>query len=205
MCIVWLMNKPFVILYGGIPGTSKSIISHHLSCVFNLPIYANDTLRFEIREDLMIDDNSAPEVIAEFEKRNYERRQRILSGEKSVIFDNSVDRCWAEQKKDLIDAGYTWYMINMELSQAYLIELFSSTGRIKFVDRINHYLKEHKEFTSQYGDDIDLNITDSTFRDRLLLSEAGLREFIGSLQTQKRSLISSVEQTIIGQTNYGVV
>lgn len=105
------MDKPFVVLFGGVPGTSKSIIAHHLSCTYHLPIYANDTLRFEIREDMMIDNNLDPELVVEFEKRNQQRRQTMLSGKKPIIFDNSVDRSWAKQKRELTNAGYNWYLI----------------------------------------------------------------------------------------------
>lgn len=171
--------KPYAVVFAGVPGSSKTIISNYLSGKFGLPVFNNDQLRNEVKEDMLVDNINIPEVLAEFEKRQTQRRVEILATGRPVIFDGSVDRRWPETKKQLQDAGYDWFMIELELSREFLVKLFTSTGRAKFAEtKLDNYLQHNNEFVEKYVDDITLKITDATFKDRLRVSADALQAFL---------------------------
>jgi hypothetical protein len=175
------MKKPYAVVFAGVPGSSKTIVANYLSIKFNLPVFNNDQLRFEIKEDLLVDNINIPEALAEFEKRYKERYLELLATGNPAIVDGSVDRSWVKHKKRLKKAGYIWYMINMELSKEFLEKLFNSTGRSKFLTRLPGYLEQHRRFMQKYSDDVNLQITDDKFKDRLKLASEGLQKFINKL------------------------
>lgn len=176
------MVKPFAVVFAGVPGSSKSIITNYLSVKFALPVFSNDQLRFEVKEDMMSDDINRPDVLSEYERRYVERFEELLATGNSMILDGSIDRRWAQIKKQLIDHDYYWFVIDMELSSTFLIKLFVATGRPKFLSQLPSYLKQHKEFMNKYSADISLKLTDGDFKGRLKLTERGLRTFIKSLK-----------------------
>lgn len=175
------MDKPYTVVFAGVPGTSKSPIAHYLSCKFELPIFSTDQIRYEVREDLRLDDINKPGGVEEYEKRQQERYSRLISSGMSVIFDGSMDRKWGERKKDLKRAGYDWFMINIELTKPFLIKLFGETGRIEWAkDHLDNYLEQHQNFLAEFRADIHLEINDSNFEDRLKVAAKGLKSFLES-------------------------
>jgi hypothetical protein len=178
------MRQPYAVVFAGVPGSSKTIVANYLSVKFNLPVFNNDQLRFEVREDLMVDDINIPRALAEFEKRYKQRHLELLATGNSMILDGSVDRRWAEHKKQLQDAGYVWYMIDMCLSEEFLTKLFTATGRANFLTRLPGYLEQHEQFMQKYSNDVRLRITDDEFPDRLELSAEGLQAFLDTLEKQ---------------------
>lgn len=176
------MSKPYAVVFAGVPGSSKSIVAHYLSETFGLPIFSNDNLRYEVREDLKTDNINQPRVLAEYEKRLKQRRQALLATKRPVILDGSVDRRWAETKQQLQTAGYDRFLINMELSKKFITELFSHTARPKSIKQLPAYLQQHRDFVKQFKDDISLQITDETFPDRLQIAADGLQKFIDGQQ-----------------------
>ncbi len=191
------MEKPYAVVFAGVPGTSKSAIAYNLSWNFNLPILSNDSVRFEVKEDLRVESLSIKEdlvfstanqngALAEYEKRIKERRNTILAIGRSVIFDGSVDRRWGEVKEELQEHSYDWFMINMELSRPFLTGLYMSTGRESFMPQLSDYMEDHRRFLSRYADDIYLEITDEDFSDRLQVSVNGLRQFLGSVEEDRQ-------------------
>jgi len=176
------MTKPYAVVFAGVPGSSKTIISNYLSVKFNLPVFNNDQLRFEVKEDLRAANINIPEVLAEYERRYKERFEELLSTGNPILLDGSVDRRWAQTKNQLMVAGYAWYMIDMELSEAFLEKFFVATGRPKFLDQLPRYIKEHDQFMQKYSDDVGLQITDELFLKRLQIAADGLTKFIDSLE-----------------------
>jgi hypothetical protein len=177
------MKQPFIITFAGVPGTSKSSIAHYLSITFQLPIISTDEIRFEVREDWRLDtivgNTKAQE---EFSKRMTLRTQKLLASKHPFIFDGSQDRHWATRKQQFTDAGYRWFLIDMELSKDFLVDLFEATGRTDFArEHLDNYLKQHQDFMQQHAADINLRITDETFPNRLQLSAKALQKFIDSL------------------------
>lgn len=171
--------KPYAVVFAGVPGSSKTIISNYLSGKFGLPVFNNDQLRNEVKEDMLADNINIPAVLAEFERRQTQRRLEVLATGRPIIFDGSVDRRWEETKTQLQDAGYDWFMIELGLSKEFLVRLLNSTGRSKFVEtQLDNYLQHHQEFAAKYDEDITLKITDDTFKDRLRVSAEALEVFI---------------------------
>lgn len=172
-------SMPFAVTFAGVPGTSKTPIANYLSCEFNLPILSTDQIRYEVREDLQVDDINMPEALTEYEKRRRERFERLLTQRKSFILDGSMDRRWSEVKERFEAEGYHWFMINMQLSKAFLLEFYNKTGRTDWAKQyLDHYLNQHNEFLVQFKTDVTLEITDDSFVDRLKLSAEGLQKFL---------------------------
>lgn len=185
------MEKPYAVVFAGVPGTSKSAIAYNLSWNFNLPILSNDSVRFEVKEDLRVHSLSIKEdlqfvsmhgngALEEYERRIKQRRRTIMALGNSVIFDGSVDRRWSEVKAELIEHNYDWFMIDMELSEAFLAGLYTGTGRESFLPQLSAYLDDHRRFLDQCSSDISMEIRDDNFRDRLRLSANGLRHYLES-------------------------
>ncbi|HEX7633167.1 MAG TPA: AAA family ATPase [Candidatus Saccharimonadales bacterium] len=170
--------KPYIVTYAGVPGSSKSIVAHHLSVAFSLPIFSTDNIRFEVKEDLRAADITLPEPLREYERRYDERWEALLASGKSCIFDASMDRRWETVKQQLVEAGYDWYLIDMELSRDFLLELYGSTKRQKAIEELDAYLRQHKMFIERYAADVSLQIDDQGFAKRLQLAENGLRTFL---------------------------
>jgi hypothetical protein len=177
------MKQPYVVTFAGVQGTSKSPIAHFLSITFSLPIISTDEIRFEVREDWRLDTIVGnTKALEEFRKRATLRTEKLLASGRPFIFDGSQDRHWAARKQQFTNAGYHWFVIDMELSKEFLVELFNATGRSDFArDHLDNYLKQHQDFMRQHSDDIGLRITDETFPDRLQLSVEALQKFIDSL------------------------
>jgi hypothetical protein len=185
------MNKePYVVVFSGVPGTSKSSNADHHSLVFEKGNQRSDGIRFEVKEDLRVSSLSIREdlnfaninqngALEEFERRLSQRRQMVLSLGKSAIFDGSVDRRWAETKQELQDYGYNWFLINLELSRSFLENLYRGTGRESFIPQLDSYIKDHAKFVEQYDQDISFEITDKNFLNRLELAVDGLKAFLG--------------------------
>ena len=168
-------DKPYAVVFAGIPGTSKTPIAHYLSCKFNLPILSTDQIRYEVREDLLADSINRPDALKEFNKRRDARFEQLLMAKTAFILDGSIDRRWAETKKVLEAAGYVWFMINIELTKPFLIKLYESTGRTEFANELmDRYLAQHNEFLDMFSSDINLQIEDKTFADRLEASAQAL-------------------------------
>jgi predicted kinase len=172
------MKRPYAVVFAGAPGSSKSIVAHHLSMQFNLPIINRDIIRSEVKEDLLATSINEPRAKQEFEKRFNQRWQQILSAKQSIILDASVDRSWPETKAQLQAAGYSWFMIDMELSRDFFIKLFAATKRRKGIEQLDGYLEDHRKFMDNFGDEVDILIDDNTFKDRLRVSEEALRKFL---------------------------
>src|SRR5690349_1208404 len=102
------MSKSFAIVFAGVPGTSKSIIANYLSYKFNLPVFNNDQIRWEVCEDYQVDSIHTPGALDEFHRRFKVRRKDALSMGNPIILDGSVDRQWESYKKELQNAGYDW-------------------------------------------------------------------------------------------------
>ena len=180
------MLEPYCVTFAGVPGSSKSIVAHYLSERFGLPIFSTDNLRFEVREDVLADDINAPGVLDEYQRRADERFGWLLDRQASLIRDGSVDRTWAELKARLMAAGYRWYVIDMELSAAFLENLYMKTGRAWAVDELPIYLGQHETFLAEFSGGIGLRITDEVFKGRRAAAETGLRAFLGDKPGQLR-------------------
>lgn len=173
------MTTPFAVVFAGIPGTSKTVISHYLSGKFGLPIFNNDQLRYEVKEDLLVDNINEPHALAEFEKRLTQRVDELLTTKRPIILDGSVDRRWLERKAQLDKFSYGHFLINMELSPQFLENLWKKTGRAELIPKYLYpYLPAHQDFINRYGDEIDVEINDGNFLRRNQVAAEALERFI---------------------------
>jgi len=186
-----MKEKPYAVVFSGVPGTSKSSIADYLSWNFDIGILRTDSIRFEVKEDMRVKhlsigedlDFSSPNgngALEEFERRLRERRRSILAIGRTVILDSSMDRKWAEVRAELEAYGYDWFMINMELSKNFLVDLYNGTGRESFIPQLDGYLRDHRKFLDSYEQDIDLEINDQNFLGRLAIAATGLSNYIDS-------------------------
>lgn len=176
------MSRSFAVVFAGVPGSSKTIISNYLSTKFNLPVFNNDQLRFEVKEDMRAANINTPEVLAEYERRYTERFEDFLSTGHSMLLDGSIDRRWPQTKEQLEKFGYGWFLIDMELTSEFLEKFFIATGRPKFLDQLPRYLDDHAKFMNKYSEDVNIQINDAHFPDRIKIAEAALRKFINDLE-----------------------
>jgi hypothetical protein len=174
------MKKKFAITYAGVPGSSKSPISNQLSPKFKLPIFNNDQLRYEIRENLMVNSINVPEALNEYNQQVKEIRQNILKSGTNIIFDSSVDRKWSELKEELIRYKYEWFIISFDYSKDFMANLYTLTGRKWALDKLNAYFKQHTDFLTKYKDDISLHLTDKDFNNRIQICINAVNEYITS-------------------------
>ncbi len=162
-------NKKFCITFAGAVGSSKTPIAHYLSYNLGLPIFSNDATRTEVTEDLLQFDQS------EYIKRRDERGQTILQSGRSFIYDASVDREWIRLRSWLREAGYSYYVISLDLSKYFITRLYRAKGYTE-IDRLDLLIAQHKEFTTKNSSAITLCITDGNFSDRLALSLAEIQD-----------------------------
>jgi hypothetical protein len=171
------MTKPYVITFAGVPGSSKSIIAFSLSMTFSLPIFSTDNIRYEVKEDLLVENINVPAALKEFHLRQQTRFQNILDTKKNFIRDGSVDRRWQEIKDQLDGAGYTYCLIDMELSKDFMINLYRKTGRTWAIEELDAYMAQHIAFMENYSDDITIKITDQLFKKRSEVAEIAVQKF----------------------------
>ena len=174
------MARPYAIVFAGVPGSSKSIVAHELSCQFGLPIFSTDNLRFEVQEDLRSPTINRPDALAEFHRRYADRWKGCLALKQPIIRDGSVDRTWPEVKADLKEAGYDWFMVDMELSEGFVETLYLETGRPISATQLPMYQRQHEAFMHEHAGDVDVRITDETFQDRRAVAVAGLQRYLDS-------------------------
>lgn len=153
-------------------------MAHHLSCAFGLPIFSNDNIRYEVREDLRARDINEPAALEEYNRRVIERRDYFLGLNQSLIIDGSVDRHWRPLCQDLDSFGYDIFLINMELSRRFLVDLYTDTGRIEAINELDAYLEQHQKFLQQYSDRVNVSITDETFPKRLQVASQALSAWL---------------------------
>jgi hypothetical protein len=176
------MSSSFAVTFAGVPGSSKTIISNYLSVKFNLPVFNNDQLRFEVKEDMMVANINEPKVLAEYEKRYKERFEGLLLTRHPMLLDGSVDRRWSQTKLQLQQNGYSWLIISMDLSEEFLKHFFVVTGRPKFLAKLPKYIADHDNFNRLYSGDVGLSINDEKFTQRIKLSATALQHFLSELE-----------------------
>jgi hypothetical protein len=164
------MHK-FVIMFSGVPGTSKSQIAHHLSWNLGLPIFSNDILRTEIYADMGHFDNDAY-----IKLRDNRLDQLIVSG-KSFIYDASVDRQWPQAKKWLDDNVYEHFVISLNLDRVFIESLYKAKDNIQ-VEMLDQWFQEHDIFLKQYPDVTNVSIDTDSFSQRLVTSLREVSDWI---------------------------
>jgi hypothetical protein len=163
--------KPYVVLFAGAGGGSKTPIAHYLSENLGLPIFDNDAIRSEVKEDKLEFD------IPEFEKRRDARRQAMLARHRSFIHGSSIDRSWSALRDDYSKAGYEVFIISLDISRTLLERLFKAKDYD--LNELARFHAEHGVFLRDHAGDVNVHITDANFPRRL---EVALHSLSGWLQ-----------------------
>jgi len=168
------MKTKYFITFAGVPGSSKSPIAQYLSENLGLPIFNNDTLRTEVKEDLLEFDQ------AEFEKRRFDRASAMLGSGKPFIYDASVDRAWGTRSEWLTGQGHEIFIISMDLSEELLKKIYKAKEYVHFANNFDHWQQEHDAFLEKYGDVVNLHITDTEFPSRLQIALDAVRAWLST-------------------------
>lgn len=174
MAFTMTTRKPFCIVFAGVVGSSKTPLSHYLSCKLSLPIFSNDALRSEVAEDIGNIDSGA------YQKRRDGRIRWLLENKISFIYDASVDREWKNLRKKFQEAGYSWFVLGLDLNKRFLLQLYKAKDYLNSEKRIDQLIKEHKKFLAYHGSDVGLHITAKQFKDRLKLSARAVEKWLSN-------------------------
>lgn len=167
--MVWHMTqKKVCITFAGVVGSSKSPITNYLSTQLNLPVFNNDIIRTEVQEDI------GSLVEAEYLRRRDERLSAILKGGGPFIYDASVDRAWLRFRENLLENGYEWFIVSMDLSKELLLKLYNIKGYEESKTRLDTLMDEHQKFLGVYNSDVGVHIDDAQFGHRLVLAHAAV-------------------------------
>ncbi|OGH08079.1 MAG: hypothetical protein A2171_01240 [Candidatus Levybacteria bacterium RBG_13_35_9] len=165
------MKNKYIVLFAAPVGTSKTPIAHFLSSKLSLSIYSNDAIRSEVAEDLLFFDQK------EYVKRRDKRLEEIFKKGNSFIVDASIDREWDNYKKLINKSNYKIFIISIDLSKDLLIKLFKAKN-YEAIDKLDGWIKDHKEFLEKNKNLVNFHITEKNFKDRLQLSFEKLQEWI---------------------------
>jgi len=158
-------------MFAGVPGSSKSPIAHHIGWNLGLPIFNNDTLRTEVKEDLLEFNQE------EYEKRRDDRIETLMNRGKPFIYDASVDRAWEFHSKRVEETGYEVFIISMDLSEDLLSKIYEAKDYKEF-SKLEFRQPEHDAFLKEHGHLVNLHINDDNFADRLEISLSAARNWI---------------------------
>lgn len=172
------MSSPFCVVFAGVPGSSKTIIAYYLSLNFRLPILSTDNIRFEIKEDLLVDNINEPAAHAQYNKRYEDRLLEALKQQSSFIHDGSVDRRWPELKQRLIDARFDYFLVSLDLSKHFLSNLYLKTGRKSALDQLDAYYEQHDVFRQNFAQDVAVSIGDNDFLKRNQITSGVLAAYL---------------------------
>ncbi len=163
------MSKPICIAFATAAGVGKTPVAHYLSINLNLPIFSNDSIRTEVREDKSELDEDV------YNQRRDERLKHLLKTGHSFIYEASVDRKWPSLKKELEENGYRFFIISFDLSTKFIEHLYDTKG---YGNRefLPGWINDHRNFLEDYRADVGLMIDNSTYPERLKKSLAGAKQ-----------------------------
>ncbi len=164
--------KKFCVLFAGPIGSSKSPIANYLSYKLNVPVFNNDIIRTEVREDLQNFDAD------EYDQRRAQRIEELVNSGKPFIYDASIDRKWKDLGSQLIEKGYMPFIISLDISKDKLLRLYEAKN-YSDLEALNRTYDDHQRFMQEFKDVVGLSIGDNQFADRLNLSLRAIEEFIG--------------------------
>ncbi len=121
-------------------------------------------MRSEVLEDLLHFDQ------VEYEKRRDARIGTLAKTKRSFILDASADRQWGRVKEYASQHTYHVYIISLDLSKDFLLQLYHAKGYNESAKRIDQLIAEHDQFLQNYSADVGLHITNELFLKRLPLA-----------------------------------
>jgi hypothetical protein len=163
---------PICITFAGPVGSSKTPIATYLSWNLGLPIFNNDSIRSEVAEDLGVFD------VEVYKQRQKERAEALIALGKSCILDASIDREWPNVKPKLLEKGYKYFIISLDLSRDLMEKLHKAKGYNESLERLDSIMADHENFLKEFKDDVNFTITDENFGQRLALCLKAVKEWM---------------------------
>ncbi|MBI2448316.1 hypothetical protein HYV44_02015 [Candidatus Microgenomates bacterium] len=164
-----------LIAFAGVPGTSKSPIAHYLSIKLGIPVFSNDVIRTEVKEDLGNFDFE--EYCERRDKRIHEAVERGLS----IIYDASADREWVDRKAVAEKFGYRYFIISIDLSRNFILKLYEAKGYADLIPEIEKCFDDHEKFLAQFSADVGIHIADKDFPNRLEIALKAVTKWLRSI------------------------
>lgn len=175
-------SKTFQVLFAGAGGCGKSPVANYLSWKFNLPRMENDALRNEVKEDLL-DDLNNPAVLAEYKKRLKDRYKELAELGWSFVDDCSIDRTWFT-RDDWYDETKEPFIISFDLSEEFIRQSYEAkhyTYSPPMMRHLSKWVEDHSRFLEQFGDQVNVHITEQNYPERLKICEQALADFTKTL------------------------
>jgi predicted kinase len=153
-------------------GTGKSTIAHHLSWNLNLPIFATDSVRSEVAQDLGHFDPD------EYIVRRDQSLTQIIKAQTNFILDASVDREWSHYHQQLAQSGYRVFIISLDYSPEKIRQLYQAGHYTNGLDNFDKYYQDHQQFLSTFSSAVTLSLTDADFLDRLPITLKACQQWL---------------------------
>lgn len=169
-------SAPFVILFAGAVGSSKTPIANDLSGILVLPTFNTDAIRTEVTEDLL-----RPYDDAMFRQRRDVRLKSLIERRADFILDASIDRTWKELRPMLERAGYRWFCISLDLGKPFLARLYEAKGYTESLQRLDGLHADHERFLAEFGSDVSLHLMEADFPERLEKARRAVGNWIASI------------------------
>ncbi len=167
-------RSPFCILFAGPAGCSKTPVAYYLSWNLNLPIFNNDAIRTEVREDTLCSELNGKLYL----QRKNKRLEKILSLQVDFIYDASIDRDWLEIKEKLKRHNYYWFIISYNLSKKFIKEMAKAKKYQASKELTDKWYNDHQKFLLNHGEEVDFVISDRNFPSRLKDSLQAVKLFL---------------------------
>ena len=164
----------FAILFAGVPGSGKSPIANYLSWNLGLPVFNNDVLRAEYKED------NGTFSVAGYEELRDDRLDALALTGTNFIYDASVDRSAARFAEWLDKNGYLSFVISLDLDKEFIEKLYVAKEYTQ-LDLLEEWYEQHDAFLNEYPEVPDVRINAKNFADRLTISLQSARAWVDSL------------------------
>jgi hypothetical protein len=166
--------KPICITFAGPLGCSKSPVAQFLACELGWPLFANDVVRNEVREDQL-----QPELDQqEYADRVVTRIKDLASRNQSLIYDASNDRHWDKLLQNFEPDQYRFAVISFDLSEGFYRELLQAKNYALSETQTTQYIADHNAFLERTDIPIIHRITDENFAKRLDTSLQAVQTFL---------------------------
>ncbi len=161
--------KPFVIFFAGATAAGKTEVAYYLSEQFGLPIFSTDAVRHDTK--IKTDVVDIHKALDQFETERDSRAKALFGRGKSFIYDGSVDRRWPELKKLAVEHGFSWLLIDFDLSKQRLMKNKQMFDRIESDELFDKWIADHQRFHETSDQDAQLHITDDNYPRRYELAQ----------------------------------
>jgi hypothetical protein len=152
-------------------------VAQFLACELSWPLFANDVVRNEVREDQL-----QPELDQqEYTDRMVTRVKSLARKNQNFVYDASSDRHWDKLLQNFEPDQYRFAVISFDLSGTFYRELLQAKNYNLSEAQITGYITDHEIFLQRTDVPIIHQITDINFGQRLTNSLQAVQHFLDTL------------------------